>query len=133
VPAANRLDHYGVESADIEGEVAFQQEVLGMTLMRWGTHALTGLRIAMLHDGRASKLEVIEVAAVNRALEHTAYATDDLPADYERALAGGATADRPPFRLEPALADSAFVRSRAGLLIQLICYDQDSPDRRPWG
>jgi len=128
-----RLDHQGLESVDIDDEVRFLVGTMGMTLIRWGEHGLTGRRVAMLHDGVASKLELIEVAEATGDYAHTAFVADDLVATHAAALQGGCTQERPVFRIDAAGADSTFVRTKAGALVQLIHYDEGSPDRAPWG
>lgn len=131
-PNSPFLDHQGVESVDIESDVA-ALVALGMTVMRWGVHAVTGRRIALLHDGVASKTELMEVDERIGALDHTAFAVDHLPSAHRAALAAGCAEERPPFRLEAALAHTSFVRAPGGSLVQLVQYDEHSPDRAPWG
>lgn len=131
-PAFLFLDHQGFESADIDADVE-TLVVLGMTLMRWGCHAVTGKRIALLHDGVASKIELIEVDVISGALDHTAFVVDDLATAHSRAVDAGCIEDRPPFRLDAARAHTSFVRTTAGTLIQLVQYDESSMDRAPWG
>lgn len=129
----HRIDHRGTESADIEAEVDFLVNVMGMTLMRWGVHAGTGKRIALLHDAAASKVELMEVDSVTGELDHIAFAVEDLHTAHGQALRAGCTEERGPFRIDAAGADTSFVRTNGGELLQLIRYDADSPDRRPWG
>lgn len=125
------LDHQGLESVDIDTDVSLLQ-TLGMTLIRWGTHAVTGKRIALLHDGVASKIELIEVDIATGILNHTAFAVDDLNIEHTQALDSGYIEERPPFRLDAAHAHTAFIRTSAGTLIQLVQYDAHSPDCAPW-
>ena len=122
------LDHQGIESTDIDADVAFLVGTAGMTLIRWGVHALTGRRIAMLHDGAAAKLELIEVDVAAGEFAHTAFAVDDLDAAHARAIADGAVELRAPFRIEAARATSGMLRAAGGSVLQLIRYDPDSPD-----
>jgi hypothetical protein len=121
------LDHQGVESTAIDADVRLH-EALGLELLRWGVHVRTGLRVALLHDGHGGKLELMEVAARTGDLDHLAYRVPELPAAHAVALAAGNTEVTPPFRLEAARADSSFVRSPGGGLVQLIAYDPGSPD-----
>ncbi len=126
-----RLDHYGQESADIDGDVRAYQ-ALGMAVARWGTHVGTGGRIALLHDGVAAKIELIEVDKVTGEMDHTAFAVDDLTAARSAALDQGFTEVTPVNRIEAARAFSCFIRSASGPLVQLISYDSCSPDIAPW-
>lgn len=125
------LDHQGFETLDIDTDVS-RLKTLGMTLIRWGTHAVTGKRIALLHDGVASKIELIEVDIATGMLNHTAFAVDQLGIEHTQALASGYIEERAPFRLHAAQAHTSFIRTSAGTLVQLIQYDEYSPDRAPW-
>lgn len=131
VPSGFLLDHHGRETLDIDNDVA-ALTAIGMTLIRWGRHVATGKRIALLHDGVASKIELMEVDGLTGRLDHIAFAVDDLVNAQGKALSGAFTEELPPFRIEAAGAWSSFVRSASGTLIQLIRYDHDSPDRAPW-
>lgn len=132
LPASSILDHQGIETADIDADVA-AFTAAGMTVLRWGTHAVTGKRIALLCDGLASKIELMEVDAVTGALDHCAFAVSDLRTEHARSLGGGSVEERAPFRLAAARALTSFIRTPAGRLVQLVQYDEDSPDRAPWG
>lgn len=125
------LDHQGFESVDIDADVALLT-TLGMTVIRWGMHAVTGKRIALLHDGVASKIELIEVDVATGVLNHTAFAVDHLSNEHAKALNSGCIEERAPFRLDPAQAHTSFVRTSSGALLQLIQYDVHSIDRAPW-
>lgn len=131
VPASAYLDHQGYETVDIDAE-ATALTAMGMTVLRWGVHAVTGKRIALLSDGVASKIELMEVDAVTGALDHCAFAVPELGEAHARAVNNGCEEDREPFRLEAAKARTSFVRTPAGRLIQLVQYDEDSSDRAPW-
>ncbi|MDV6271227.1 VOC family protein [Rhodococcus globerulus] len=125
------LDHQGFESLDIDADVSLLK-TLGMKLIRWGTHAVTGKRIALLHDDVASKIELIEVDIATGMLNHAAFAVDQLNIEHTKTLDSGCIEERAPFRLDAAQAHTSFVRTRAGTLIQLVQYDGHSLDRAPW-
>lgn len=130
-PTGCLIDHLGRESSDIDSDVRAFVGV-GMSLIRWGVHAVTGLRIALLHDGVASKVELIEVTEMTGALDHVAYAVDDLDRWRTIAVHAGFTEEQGRFRIEAARAWSAFVRSPSGILVQYIQYESGSSDIMPW-
>lgn len=123
------FDHAGIESLDIEADVARYTEAVGLRRIRWGRHRDTGRRIAMLHDGSGVKLEIIEVDVCDGTWAHIAFRSSDVAADHDRAVAAGFVSVQPCTRIGPALATTAFVRSPSGTLVQLIQYDEASPDR----
>lgn len=122
------FDHAGIESTDIETDVEMYCQTLGLVHIRWGRHSDTGRRIALLHDGSGTKLELIEVAECDGSWAHIAFRTDNVAADHDRVVAAGFRSVQPCTRIEPALATSAFVRSLSNTLVQLIQYDPTSPD-----
>ncbi|AQA03305.1 hypothetical protein BVC93_13765 [Mycobacterium sp. MS1601] len=122
------FDHAGIESLDIEADVALYTLAMGLRLVRWGSHRTTGRRIAMMHDGMGVKLELIEVAVRDGAWAHIAFRSSDVATDHDRAVAAGFLSVQGCTRIEPALATTAFVRSPSGTLVQLIQYDDASPD-----
>jgi hypothetical protein len=122
------VDHTGWETLDIEGEAEFLSASLGMYLIRWGMHAETGLRIALLDDGFASKVELIEVPELTGRYAHTALLVADVAAAHRELLERGCTEQRAPFHLEAAGAVTSFVQTPPGRLIQLIRYEADSAD-----
>lgn len=127
-----RVDHIGIETIDIDADVTSLTEVMGLTVWRWGVHTMTGGRIAMLHDGRATKLELIEVDRIDGRLAHVAFGSADVRRDCLAAVDRGVASIVEPFRIEAAAATSALLRGSGSTLIQLIQYDSDSPDVDPW-
>lgn len=127
VQAGALFDHVGIESLNIEAEVAWYEREFGARLLRWGTHVRTGLRIAMLALPE-TKLELVEVAEQTGEWTHTAYRVPDVPAARDRLVAGGATVLSEPFRIEAAMAESCLLRTPGGASLQLISYDPGSPD-----
>ncbi|RZS82676.1 hypothetical protein EV189_3071 [Motilibacter rhizosphaerae] len=122
------LDHVGTEEADIDARVRFLTQVLGHRLLRWGTHVVTGRRIAMLADPAGMKLELMEVDAVRGELDHVAYRVPDVDAAHAALLASGCTEIRAPFDLLAARARSSLLAEPTGSRLQLVAYAPDSPD-----
>jgi catechol 2,3-dioxygenase-like lactoylglutathione lyase family enzyme len=122
------LDHVGTEEPDIDARVAFLADVLGFRVLRWGTHVVTGLRIAMVADPRGTKLELMEVRERTGELDHVAYRVPDVDAAHAALLAAGCTELRAPFEIPAARARSSLLREAAGHQLQLITYQPDSPD-----
>jgi len=108
--------------------VGFLVEVLGFRVLRWGTHVVTGRRIAMLADPRGTKLELMEVAERTGALDHVGYRVADVDAAHATLLAVGCTELRAPFEIPAARARSSLLREAAGHQLQLIAYRPGSPD-----
>lgn len=122
------FDHAGIETASLEQDVRLFVEALGLHLIRWGTHSLTGGRIAMLRDDHDVKLELIEVLEPRGDLAHLAFRTADLSTARTQALAAGCLAEGDVRRIDAAKATSAMLRTPSGALVQLICYEPGSPD-----
>jgi catechol 2,3-dioxygenase-like lactoylglutathione lyase family enzyme len=125
------LDHVGTEEPDIDARVGFLVDVLGFRVLRWGTHVLTGLRIAMLADPLGTKLELMEVRERSGDLDHVAYRVADVDAAHAVLLAAGCTEVRAPFDIPPARARSSLLREASGHQLQVIAYAPDSPDLAP--
>lgn len=122
------FDHVGTEEIDIDSRVRFLTEVLGHRVLRWGTHVVTGRRIAMLADPAGVKLELMEVDALLGALDHVAYRVPDVDAAHADLLAAGCAELRTPFDLTAAKARSSLLQEPTGARLQLISYAPDSPD-----
>ncbi|WP_369137227.1 VOC family protein [Modestobacter versicolor] len=122
------LDHVGTEEPDIDGRVAFLVGVVGHRVLRWGTHVVTGRRIAVLADPAGTKLELMEVDERRGELDHVAYRVPDVDAAHAVLVAAGCTELRPPFDLAAAKARSSLVQEPSGARLQLIAYAPDSPD-----
>ncbi|RBY86817.1 VOC family protein [Blastococcus sp. TF02A-26] len=130
VPLALPLDHTGLETSRIEADVA-GYAALGARLIRWGLHAPTGGRIAMLRAPGGTKIELIEVHDGDGTWAHTAFLVtdpDDLAGTHDRLVAAGLVEVRPPFAIPAARAESSFLRTPGGSSIQLIAYHPGSPD-----
>jgi hypothetical protein len=128
------LDHVATVEPDIESAVTRHVELFGFRLLRWGRHTVTGRRIAMLADPSGGKVELIEIdagpeaEAARRELAHVSYRLGDVDALHATLLSLGFAEIRPPGRLEPARARTSLLRDPAGANLQLISYDEDSPD-----
>jgi catechol 2,3-dioxygenase-like lactoylglutathione lyase family enzyme len=123
------FDHAGIETSSIEGDVRVYVEAFGLRRIRWGTHSLTGRRIAMLSDGQGVKLELIEVREPTpRPLAHVAFRTADLEGAHAGAIAAGCRGEGETRRIDAARAMAAMVRLPTGGLVQLIRYEPGSPD-----
>ncbi|MEN9225167.1 MAG: VOC family protein [Thermostichus sp. HHBFW_bins_43] len=130
-----RVDHVGV--ADLDERIQFFTEQMGMHLKRRGTHNATGGRIAFLADAAGFKLELIVLRTARSAIETPdrqtglmpiAFRVDDLPTEHERLCQEGLTPLRGPLHLNAAKADTALLKDAAGMEMQIICYEPDSPD-----
>ena len=122
------LDHVGTEEIDIDGRVAFLVSCLGHRLLRWGTHLVTGRRIAMLVDPAGTKLELLEVDELRGDLDHVAYRVADVDAAHAALLAAGCTERRRPGDLPAERARSSMLQEPSGARLQLIAYSPGSPD-----
>jgi hypothetical protein len=122
------FDHAGLESTAIADDARLYVEAFGLRRIRWGTHKLTGGRIAMLGDGQGVKLELIEVREPTRELAHIAFRTADIDTARVDAITAGCRDEGEMGRIDAAEATSATVRLPSGGLVQLIRYDPSSPD-----
>jgi hypothetical protein len=88
-------------------------------------------RIAMVGDGHGFKLELVEGADPDGSdrLLHVAWHVDDVDESHDRLIEAGCTSEREPFRLDAARGRTAIVQPPAGVPVQLVHYDADSPDR----
>jgi catechol 2,3-dioxygenase-like lactoylglutathione lyase family enzyme len=125
-----RVDHVAVEVSDFDERLQLFTEHLGFTLKRMGRYnADPTRRIAMLGDSSGFKIELIEGADDAGAFKHIALLVDDVASSHAALVAAGFTSQVEPKRLPPAKGDTAVVRDAAGLVVQLVRYDADSPDR----
>jgi catechol 2,3-dioxygenase-like lactoylglutathione lyase family enzyme len=125
---SERLDHVAIGVAHLDEMVDLFTAALGMRLIRHGTRFATGERIALLHQpGSDFKLELIESGQPN-ALLHLAQRTNDLTDATARLGKAGLTQLRQAHRLDAAQAVTVLFEHRSGLQLQLIQYDDGSPD-----
>ncbi|MFQ3613815.1 MAG: VOC family protein [Cyanobacteriota bacterium] len=132
-----RVDHVAIGVADLDERIQFFTEQMGMHLKRRGTHNATGGRIAFLADAAGFKLELIETPDPapqgleghrQTGLMHIAFRVDDIPAEHDRLCQEGLMPLRGPLHLKAAKADTALLKDPAGMEIQIIRYEPDSPD-----
>ena len=122
------LDHVATEEPDVEARVRFLVDVLGLRLLRWGRHTVSGGRIAMLADPLGTKVELIEVAERRGEYDHVAWRVPDVDAAHAGLLAAGCTELRAPSELAAAQARTSMLREGTGGRLQLIAYRAGSPD-----
>jgi len=119
------FDHVAIEVPDLDAFVEAMTAGGLMRLLRRGTRTGSGQRLAMLVDDHGQKVELIEGDAVR--FLHLAFEVADVDDTHSTLLGAGGGAVRAPHRIEPARARSAVVRI-AGVEVQLVRYDDDSPD-----
>jgi catechol 2,3-dioxygenase-like lactoylglutathione lyase family enzyme len=122
------MDHVALGVRDIEQQLALLTGLLGMTIKRRGTQVKSGRPIVLLADANGFKLELIEIDADEPAFMHLAYRVDDVAGAYDRLLAQGCESIRAPHELTAARAESALVQDPSKLRVQIIKYENDSPD-----
>jgi catechol 2,3-dioxygenase-like lactoylglutathione lyase family enzyme len=123
-----QIDHVALGVHDLDERIAFLTGTLGMTLKRIGTYVRTGGRIAMIADAAGFKLELIELPDEEPGFQHVAYRVEDVDAAYAHLLDEGCSSIRGPHPIAAAKAQTALVKDEAGLQIQVIKYEPDSPD-----
>ena len=126
------IDHVAIEVADFERRLGLFTEQLGMRLIRRGKRTSTGQQIAMIGDGHGFMLELVEAedgddAAAPKFL-HIALRVDDVDGVHDELVSGGLSSVRAPHPLGAAKADTALLADEGGLEVQVIRYDDDSPD-----
>jgi hypothetical protein len=100
-----------------------------MTLKRMGRYrADPSRRIAMVSDASGFKIELIEGTDAQGAFRHIAWRVADVAHAHDALVAVGYESVRPPAPLPPAKGETAVVRDASGLSLQLVRYDDDSPD-----
>lgn len=129
-----RVDHVAIEVADLDGRVDHLCSHVGMSVVREGRLTKDPTRrIVMLGDGHGFKLELVEKPTTSDteadALLHLAWLVDDVDRTYEALVGAGSTPVTQPRRLEPARSRTATVQPPSGAPIQLVAYDDNSPDR----
>lgn len=132
------IDHVALEVDDIDERVQ-RLEAAGLRVLRHGTRYSTGQRIVMMGDGTGSKLELIEAEPDPEggtreapAFAHLALRTDDADDAHRRLQAAGFESRSEPHDLAAARARSALLDGGGGFRVQVISYDDDSPDAVTW-
>ena len=127
-----KIDHVALEVGDLDEHIRQLVQNCGLSLLRRGARSSTGQRIAMLGDGTGTKLELIEADVAAPAFAHLAFRVDDTAEHVDRLNEAGWSTKRPSHRLEAAKADTALLDAGHGLDVQVITYDDDSPDDVRW-
>lgn len=132
------IDHVALEVDDIDERVQ-RLEAAGLRVLRHGTRYSTGQRIVMMGDGTGNKLELIEAEPDPEggtreapAFAHLALRTEDADDAHRRLQAAGFESRSEPHDLAAARARSALLDSGGGFRVQVISYDDDSPDAVTW-
>jgi catechol 2,3-dioxygenase-like lactoylglutathione lyase family enzyme len=129
-----RIDHFALGVPDLEAAIRRFTGPLGLRLIRRGTVGRTGSAMAMVGDGTGMKIELIETAGLDApVLLHIAFRSDDVASDAP-GLRDGAGFEllRGPNPLPAAAALSALFSDRDGLEMQIIQYEEGSPDTVQW-
>lgn len=130
----NRIDHFALDVPDLEAAIARFTGTLGLRLIRRGTVGRTGSAMAMIGDGTGMKIELIATPGIaTPTLAHIAFRSDDVVADAAGVQASdGLTLLRGPNPLPSAAALSTLFSDGAGLELQIIQYEEGSPDIVEW-
>lgn len=128
-----RFDHVAIEVGAFDE--AMQTLVASGTLrvVRIGTMRRTGTRIAMLGDGTGVKIELIENSdAGTPRLAHIAFRSTDVAGSLRHLKASGWQVLFGPHVLEAAQAETALLQNGHQLNLQVIRYEDTSPDIVEW-
>jgi catechol 2,3-dioxygenase-like lactoylglutathione lyase family enzyme len=124
------LDHVALGVPDLDARIALLVDTCSMRLLRRGTVAATGQRMAMLADAAGSRLELVEVlGAPGPVFLHLAFRTDDVDTAYGEAIARGMQSKRTPHALEAEQARTALLTDGRGFDLQVISYGEAAPRR----
>ena len=131
--ALNKIDHIAIEVPALEPFIDKFARTGGLRLIRRGTAAATGTRIAMLGDRTGVKIELIEnPATTSLRFVHIAYESDDVDVSVKEAEQTGWSLGRGPNEIAAARARSAFMTDGSGFEFQILTYAADSPDTKNW-
>ena len=123
------MDHVAVTVPDMDRARRLFEGPLNMELRRTGTRRATGGDIAIVSDGSGMKVELVSESATGGDLLHLAFLVDDVDSVSEMLTAShDCSVLRPKLWLAAAKADFCTLRHDSGLEIQLVRYDDDSPD-----
>lgn len=128
------IDHVGTSVADLDRSQAFYDAALGFSIVEDRfTLAAHNLRGVVLRNRAGARLELFEkadsipvravdpiAAAALHGWFQLAFATPDVPGQFERIVASGATPVRAPFIAPDGRTTVAFVADPDGNLIELI-------------
>jgi len=120
-----KIEHAAYVMDDPAAAAAWYVEHLGFEIKRamevspFGHFLADGGGAVMIEIYNNPAVEVPDYAAIDPLVLHLALASEDVPADYARLTAAGATGVEPP-RLEPTGDAIAMVRDPWGFAIQLV-------------
>lgn len=128
-----RFDHVAIEVGAFDEAMETLVASGALRVIRLGTMRRTGTRIAMLGDGTGVKIELIESgdAGIPR-LAHVAIRSTDVAQSVRHLGAHGWQILHGPYALEAAHAESALLRNGHELNLQVIRYEDTSPDIVEW-
>lgn len=128
-----RFDHVAIEVGAFDEAVETLVASGTLRVIRIGTMRRTGTRIAMLGDGTGVKIELIENSeAGTPRLAHIAIRSTDVARSLRHLEAGGWQVLYGPYVLEAAHAESALLQNSHQLNLQVIRYEDTSPDIVEW-
>jgi catechol 2,3-dioxygenase-like lactoylglutathione lyase family enzyme len=120
------LDHVALGVPDLDARIELLVDACSMRLLRRGTVAATGQRMAMLADEAGNRLELVEVLDASAPVFlHLAFRTADVDAAYADAIARGLLSKRTPHALEADRARTALLSDGRGFDLQVIAYGED--------
>jgi hypothetical protein len=128
-----RFDHVAIEIAAFDDAVQSLVASGALRVIRIGTMRRTGRRIAMLGDGTGVKIEIIESDdAATPRLAHIAFRSADVAESLRHLEPGGWQVLFGPHALEAAHAETAMLQNNHQLNLQVIRYEDTSPDIVEW-
>jgi hypothetical protein len=128
-----RFDHVAIEVGAFDETVATLVATGTLRLIRIGTMRRTGRRIAMLGDGTGVKIEIIENDdAATPRLAHVAFRSTDVAGSLRHLETKGWQVLFGPHALEAAHAETALLQNGQQLNLQVIRYEDSSPDIVEW-
>ena len=128
-----RFDHVAIEVAAFEATVDELVATGSMRHIRSGVLARTGQRIALLGDGTGVKIELIENKDASAPrLAHLAFRCADVVNSKQSLEVQGWRGLFGPHTLDAAKADTALLEDAQHLRLQIIRYDDTSPDLIEW-
>ena len=119
------IEHLGLNVADPAAMAEWYVEHLGMRVVRAADEPVPvrfladSADVVMLELYRNPEAPVPDYSAVDPLVIHLAFATDDVPGDYARLLAAGATPATEPYATETGDA-IAIVRDPWGFPVQFV-------------
>lgn len=133
LPLALALDHAGASVGDLDRAIAFYTEVFGFVVDETFAIPGTAVRGAVLVNAGGARVELFHregsaASPPGHPIDSTlrqgwfqlAFRVPDVDSAFDRVVAAGATAVKPPFRAPDGRCRVAFVGDPDGNLIELI-------------